>query len=87
MTNVVEEVNVRRVLVGLCLGVLSCAILEAQPTQKRAKSSPRVARPTATSRSFPTLPPRIWQRLFGIYTMDDPPPPPPPERGQNPVPG
>lgn len=76
----------RKVLAVLCLAVLSCTILEAKPASKRARPSYRVARseagvPQLTGRE------RIWKRLFGVSTMDDPPPPPAPEpRDNGPVP-
>lgn len=77
----------RKVLVALCLAVLSCTILEAQPRSKRATASPRVVRPKAGIPEL-TARERIWNRLFGgVTTMDDPPPPPPPlPRDNGPIP-
>jgi hypothetical protein len=77
---------VRKVLGVLCVAVLSCTILEAKPASKRARPSYRVARseagvPQLTARE------RIWQRLFGVTTMDEPVPPPPSEpRDHGPIP-
>jgi hypothetical protein len=66
---------VRKVLVVLCLAVLSCTILEAKPASKRARPSYRVARSEAGIPQL-TVRERIWKRLFGTTTMDDPPPAP-----------
>jgi hypothetical protein len=78
---------VRKVLVALCLLVFSGTILQAQPGSKGSKGSPRVARPAAVSPARLSPRERIWQRLFGVHTFDDPPSePPPPDRSNNPIP-
>jgi hypothetical protein len=76
----------RRVLVALCLAVLSCTILEARPPAKRVRTSARVVRPESGIPQL-TARERIWKLLFGVTTMDDPPPPPPPApRDNGPIP-
>ncbi|HEV8611333.1 MAG TPA: hypothetical protein VGS98_14855 [Thermoanaerobaculia bacterium] len=76
----------RRVLVALCLIVLSCTILEAKPASKGRRVSPGVARPESGTPQLSARE-RLWKRLFGTTTMDDPAPPPPPApRDYGPVP-
>jgi len=77
---------VRKVLVALCLIVLPCTILEAKPASKRPRVSSGVARPESGIPQL-TARERIWNRIFGVSTMDDPvPPPPPAPRDNGPIP-
>jgi hypothetical protein len=69
----------RRVLVALCLAVLSCTALEANAPSKANRAAPRISRPVATDAAHPNLWVRLWKRITGVTTMDGGPPPPPPK--------